>query len=84
MHTKHDIHMLIMLTYMICMLMCTLVHITDVLATLQNFVMMVKYSNFASKYVCVRKDTNSHGPKKVLVLRFTPIVFDEGVGSLEM
>ena len=35
----HDIHMLIMLTHMIqSMLMCTLVHIVDVRATLQSFV----------------------------------------------
>ena len=41
MHTHLDIHMLIMLTHMITrMLMCKLVHIMDVWATLQNFVMI--------------------------------------------
>ena len=40
-HTIHDIQMLIMLTHMIpCMLMCTLVQIMDVRATLQSFVMI--------------------------------------------
>ena len=41
MHTNYGIHMLIMLRHMIqSMLMCTLVHIVDVRATLQNFVMI--------------------------------------------
>ena len=41
MHTNNGIHMLIMLTHMIlCILMCTLVHIVDVRATLQNFAMI--------------------------------------------
>ena len=39
MHTLHSIHMLIMLM-ITRMLMCTLVHIVDVHATLQNFVMI--------------------------------------------
>ena len=39
--TNPSIHMLIMLTHMIlCMLMCTLVHIVEVRATLQSFVMI--------------------------------------------
>ena len=37
--------------------------------------------NFASKNIWVRKGTNSRGPKKFWVPRFTPIVFDVGVGS---
>ena len=41
MHTIHGIHMLIMITHMTrCMFMCTLVHIVDVRATLQKFVMI--------------------------------------------
>ena len=38
MHTLHGIHMLLMFTHMTpCILMCTLVHIVDVRATLQFF-----------------------------------------------
>ena len=41
MHTIHSIYMLLMLTHItLCMLMCTLVHIVDVRATLQNSVMI--------------------------------------------
>ena len=38
-------------------------------------------SNFANKFVWVRKGVNPHGPKKVWVPKSTPIVFDVGVGS---
>ena len=38
-------------------------------------------SNFASKNISVRKDTNPHGSKKVWVQIFIPIVFDVSVGS---
>ena len=37
-------------------------------------------SNFANKFVWVRKGANPHGPKRVWVLKVTPI-FDIGVGS---
>ena len=69
MHTNHDKHMLIMLTHMILfMLMYKLVHIVEVWATLQSFVMIEIHAlNFASKHVCVRKGANSHRPKKVWV-----------------
>ena len=40
MHTIHGIHMLLTDTITPCMLMCTLVHIVDVRATLLNFVMI--------------------------------------------
>ena len=41
MHTNHGIHMLLTYTLITqCMLMCTLVHIVDVRATFQNFVMI--------------------------------------------
>jgi len=40
-HTHHGIHILLMFTHITpCMLICTLVHIVDVRATLQNFVMI--------------------------------------------
>jgi len=38
-------------------------------------------SNFASKYIWVRKGANPHGLKKVWVPKYTPIVFDVGVDS---
>jgi len=38
-------------------------------------------SNFANKFVWVRKGANPHGPKRVWVPKVTPILFDVGVGS---
>ena len=38
--------------------------------------------NASSNHIWVKKGANPHGPKKVWVLKFTPIVFDVGVGSL--
>ena len=38
-------------------------------------------SNFANKFVWVRKGAKSHGPKRVWVPKATPILFDGGVGS---
>ena len=38
-------------------------------------------SNFTNKFVWVRKCANPHGPNMVWVPKFTPIVFDVGVGS---
>ena len=38
-------------------------------------------SNFANKFIWVRKSANLYGPKKIWVPKFTPIVFDVGVGS---
>ena len=58
MHTKHGIHMLIILTHMIGMLMCTLVHIVDVRATLQSFVMI--------EYIIKNFQTNLFGLRRVL------------------
>ena len=40
----------------------------------------VHNENFANRFVWVRKSANPHGPKKVLILKFTPISFDVGVG----
>ena len=41
MHSNHGIHMLLTFTLItLCMLMCTLVHIVDVRATLLNFAMI--------------------------------------------
>ena len=37
--------------------------------------------NFANKFIWVRKDANPHEPKKILIPKFTPIIFDVGVGS---
>ena len=80
MHTNHSIHMLIMLTHMtLCMLMCTLVHIVDVLAKFCYD--RIHDLNFANRFVWVRKGANPHGPNKVWVPKSTPIVFDIGVGS---
>ena len=42
----------------------------------------MRNSNFAKKFVWVRKCANSHAPKKVWIPRFTPIVFDVSVGAL--
>ena len=36
-------------------------------------------SNFANKYVWVRKGTNLHGPKKVWVPKFTSVSFVVGL-----
>ena len=38
-------------------------------------------SNFTNKFVWVRKGANPHGPNKVWVPKFTPILFDVGAGS---
>jgi len=38
-------------------------------------------SNFASKHVWIRRDTNPGGPKKVWVPKIIPISFDAGVVS---
>ena len=45
-----------------------------------NFV-IIHVSNLAYKFVWVRKDANPHGLNRVWVLKFTPIVFDVGMGS---
>ena len=37
--------------------------------------------NFANKFFWVRKGANPHGPNRVWVSKFTPILFDVGVGS---
>jgi len=61
MHINHGIHMLIMLTHMIlCTLMCTLVHIVDVRATLKSFVMI--------EYIIQILQTNLSGLEKVITL----------------
>ena len=38
-------------------------------------------SNFANKFVWVRKGANPYEPKKIWLPKFTPIKFDVGVGS---
>ena len=38
-------------------------------------------SNFANKFVWVRKGANPHGPNKIWVPKFTPVLFDICVGS---
>ena len=41
MHTNHGIHMFLMFTHMtLCILICALVHIVDIRATLQSFAMI--------------------------------------------
>ena len=37
--------------------------------------------SFVNRFVRVRKSANSHGPNRVWVPKFTPIVFDVGVAS---
>jgi len=41
----------------------------------------IHISNFANKFIQVRKGANPHGPNKVWIPKFTPIVLDVGVGS---
>ena len=56
MHTPLGIHMLFMITTIICMLTCTHVHIVVEKATLLDFVMIVFYNeNLATNYVWVEK-----------------------------
>ena len=38
-------------------------------------------SNFANKFIWVRKGANPHGSNRVWVPKVTPILFDVGVGS---
>jgi len=38
-------------------------------------------SNFANKSIWVKKGANPLGPKKIWVPKFTPIIFDVGMGS---
>ena len=40
----------------------------------------INVSNFANKFVWVRKGANPHGPKKIWVPKVTPTLFDVGVG----
>ena len=76
MHTIHGIHMIL------CMPMCTLVHIVDVRATLQNFVMIeyiiqiLQINLFGLEMVLT-----PFGPKNIWVPKFTSTLFDIGVGS---
>ena len=77
MHTIHDIHILIMITHMTqCILICTLVHIVDVRATLQSFA-MIEYMNqiLQISLFGLGKALTSMDPK------FIPIIFDVGVVS---
>ena len=72
----------IMLTHMIlCMLMCTLIHFGRKGHFAKFCYDRIYNSNFINKFVWVRKGANAHGPNKVWVPKFTPIVFDVGVGS---
>jgi len=83
MHTIHGIHMLLTITNItLCMLMCILVYIVDVRATLLDFCYdRIHDENLANNFVWVKKGTNPYGPKRVWVPKTTPIVFDVGVGS---
>ena len=82
MHTNHGIHMLLTFIHTtLCVLMCTLVHIVDVRDLAKFCFDRIKDSNFANIFVWVRKEANPHGPKRVLVLKTTPSLFDVGVGS---
>ena len=38
-------------------------------------------SKFSNRFVWVRKGANPYGPNRVWVRKFTPILFDAGVGS---
>ena len=74
MHTNHDIHMLLMFTLItLCMLMCTLVHIVDVRATLQDFVMIgymiqiLQISLFRLGKILTPMDPKEYGYQKSLL-----------------
>ena len=82
MHTLHGIHMLIMLTHdsmYAHIYTCTHCGRKGHLAKFCYY--GINDSNFVNKLVWVRKGTNPHGPNIVWVPKFTPIVFDIGVGS---
>ena len=74
--------MLIMLKHMMCMLMCTIVHIVDVRATLQNFV-MIGYiiQNFQISLSGLGNVLTPLDPKRMWIPKATSIVFNVGVGS---
>ena len=73
--------MLIMLTHMIpCMPMCT-THCGRKGHLAKFCYDRLNTSNFANKFVWVRKGANPLGPKRAWVQKTTPIVFDVGVGS---
>ena len=44
----------------------------------------INSTNFANKNVWVPYNANSHEPKKIWVPKFSPLVFDVGVGSHKM
>jgi len=74
MHTNHDIHMLLTFIHITpCMLMCTLVHIVDVRATLQNVVMIgymiqiLQLSLFGLGKVLTPMDPIEYGYQKPLL-----------------
>ena len=44
----------------------------------------INFFNFANKNVWIPIVTNLHGPKKIWIPNFSPLVFDVGVGSQKM
>ena len=75
MHTNHGIHMpLTFIHITLCMLMCTLVHIVDVRATLQNFVLIelmiliLQISLFGLGKELTRMDPKEYRYQKPLLL----------------
>ena len=60
---------------LICMLECTHVHLARFCYDRLNSI------NFVNNNVWVRKGANPHGPNRVWVPKFAPILFDVGVGS---
>ena len=82
MHTLHGIHMLLMFTHMTpCMLVCTLYTLWTYVPPCKISLDRIYDSNFANKFVWVRKCANPIGPKKAWVPKSTPMVFHVGVGS---
>ena len=74
MHTNHGIHMLIMLTHETMyayVYTCTYCGRKGHLAKFCYD--RINNSNFANKFVWVRKGANPHGSNKVWVPKFTPI-----------
>ena len=62
-----------------CMLMCTRCGRKGHLA--KFYFDRINDSNFANRFVWVRKGANPHGPNRVWAPKATLILFDVGVGS---
>ena len=65
----------------LCMLMCTLTYCGRKGHFAKFCYDRINDSNFANKFVSVRKGANLGGPKKVWVPKFIPNSLDVGIGS---